>query len=114
MAETTESTAREHEFAEMQPGETGSQLLELADLDDVKLSVSVSLGESRMLVREILDLKVGSIVYLDKMAGELADISANGLPLAKGEIVVIGDALHVRLADINGVQEQSDEGDTVE
>ena len=48
------------------------------------------------------------------MAGELADICANNLPLAKGEIVVIGDALHVRLAEVNGAQERSDEGDNVE
>ena len=67
-----------------------------------------------MLVSEILALRVGSIVFLDKMAGELADICANNLPLAKGEIVVIGDALHVRLAEVNGAQERSDEGDNVE
>jgi len=56
-----------------------------------------------MLVREVLDLKQGSIVPLDKLAGEMTDIYVNGIPLAKGEVVVIGDSLHVRVGEILGV-----------
>ncbi len=74
--------------------------LDLDDLRDIRLRLTAELGQRRMRVHEVLALKVGSIVTLDKMAGELTDISVNGLPLARGEIVVISDILHVRMSEI--------------
>ena len=46
---------------------------------------------------------------LNKMAGEMTDILINGLPFAKGEVVVIGDALHIRVAEITGTSEFMDD-----
>ena len=60
-----------------------------------------------MLVREVLELKRGSIVQLDKLAGEMTDIYVNGLHLARGEVVVIADVLHVRIGEIVGREEKS-------
>lgn len=79
--------------------------LELTDLMNVPLEVSAELGRATMRVRDVLELKVGSLVTLDKMAGEMTDVFVNGLQLARGEVVVIGDMLHVRLAEIIGTGE---------
>jgi len=79
--------------------------LELGDIADVLLNISADLGVSQMDVKEILELKVGSIIPLDKMAGEMTDVLLNNLPMARGEVVVIGETLHVRISEIIGVNE---------
>lgn len=80
-----------------------SARLAMADLAAVPVTVGAELGRARMSVRDILDLKVGSLVTLTKNAGEPTDITVNGMHFAKGEVVVIGDALHVRVADVTDV-----------
>lgn len=114
MEVSNESKAEAHEFAEVEPpAEPAAQTHSLRDLASVRLSITADLGKSSMLVREVLDLKKGSVVSLDKLAGEMTDVYVNGMPLAKGEVVVIGDALHVRIAEIWGVNESdiAEEGD---
>ncbi len=114
MEVSNESKAEAHEFAEVEPpAEAAAQTLSLSDLAGVRLSITADLGKSSMLVRDIIELKKGSVVSLDKLAGEMTDVFVNGMPLAKGEVVVIGDALHVRIAEICGVNESdiAEEGD---
>jgi len=67
---------------------------------DVPLQISVELGKVKKLIREILELNLGSIIELDKMAGEPVDILVNGKMIAKGEVVVIDDSFGVRITDI--------------
>jgi flagellar motor switch protein FliN/FliY len=74
--------------------------LALDDLAGVPVRVAAELGRAKTRVREVLDLKVGSIVTLEKVAGETTDITLNGISFARGEVVVIGDMLHVRIAEI--------------
>ena len=74
--------------------------LDQEDVMSVRLRLTAELGQARIRVREVLALKVGSIVTLNRMAGELTDIFVNGLPLARGEVVVISDVLHVRMSEI--------------
>lgn len=107
MARTQPGGAQDHEFKEVAGDAVidSSERLVLEDLRRVNLDITADLGSSRMLVREVLELKKGSVVPLDKMAGEMTDVYVNGLVLAKGEIVVIGDTLHVRLAEIVGASE---------
>ncbi|MDR0381814.1 MAG: flagellar motor switch phosphatase FliY [Oscillospiraceae bacterium] len=69
-------------------------------LMDVPLSVSVELGKSKKYIREILDFNVGSIIVLDKMAGDMVDVIVNGKLIAKGEVVVIDDSYGARVTDI--------------
>jgi len=88
--------------------------LKLDDLKRVKLTVSADLGGCPMLVRDVLALQRGSVVQLSKLAGEMTDIYLNGLPLARGEVVVIGDTLHVRIGEIIGQEKQGDLSDAVE
>ena len=106
--------ASEHEFQEIVPvsGPPASNL-QLDDLKRVKLIVSADLGSCKMYVRDVLELQRGSVVQLDKLAGEMTDIYVNGQALARGEVVVIGDTLHVRIGEIMG-QEHKGEFDVQE
>lgn len=67
---------------------------------DVPLQISVELGKTRRKIQEILELSPGSIIELDKMAGEPVDILVNGKIIANGEVVVIDDTFGVRITDI--------------
>lgn len=69
---------------------------------DVPLQVTVELGRTRKLIREILELGPGSVIELDKLAGEPVDILANGKLIAKGEVVVIDENFGVRITEIIG------------
>lgn len=77
---------------------TGSQNLDL--ILDVALNVSVELGRTQKTVKEILDFSTGSIIELNKLAGEAVDLMINGKLFAKGEVVVIDENFGVRILDI--------------
>jgi len=88
------------ELDELPKGASQSEHLSLRDLTEVPLTIAAELGQTRTRVRDILALKVGSLVTLTKVAGEMADVTVNGIHFARGEIVVIGDILHVRIAEV--------------
>lgn len=67
---------------------------------DVILKVNVELGRSTMAVRDILNLGPGSVVELDRMAGEPVDVSINGTLIARGEVVVVDEKFGVRVTEI--------------
>jgi len=69
-------------------------------LFDISLQVTVELGQTEMTVREVLDLGLGSIIALNKAAGESVDILVNGRVVARGEVVVIDDMFGIRVIDI--------------
>jgi flagellar motor switch protein FliN/FliY len=67
---------------------------------DVPLSVTVELGRTRMTIQELLSLGPGSVVELDKVAGEPLDIVVNDRLVARGEAVVVNDKFGIRITDI--------------
>jgi flagellar motor switch protein FliN/FliY len=69
-------------------------------LMDVQMSVTVELGRTKMYIKDILGLGEGSIIELDKLAGEPVDLLVNGKLIAKGEVVVIDENFGVRVTDI--------------
>jgi flagellar motor switch protein FliN len=69
-------------------------------VQDIALDMTVELGRTRLLIRDILELGPGSIIELEKMAGEPVDLLANGLLIARGEVVVIEDNFGVRITEI--------------
>jgi flagellar motor switch protein FliN/FliY len=69
-------------------------------LYDIPLNVTVELGRTKRSVKEILELTTGSIIELDKLAGEPVDILVNNKLIAKGEVVVIDENFGVRVTDI--------------
>jgi flagellar motor switch protein FliN/FliY len=73
---------------------------------DVPLEVSVELGRTRMTVQDLLQLAPGSVVELDKVAGEALDILVNGRLVARGEAVVVNDKFGIRITDIVSPQER--------
>jgi flagellar motor switch protein FliN/FliY len=78
--------------------ENQSRRLEL--LLDVPLDLSVELGRTRMSIQDLLNLSPGSVVELDKIAGEPLDILVNDRLIARGEAVVVNDKFGVRITDI--------------
>ncbi len=69
-------------------------------LMDIPLEISVELGRVKMLVKDVVDLGTGSIVEIEKAAGEPVDVMVNGRLVARGEVVVIEDNFGVRITEI--------------
>lgn len=88
------------QFAPLKPGGIPSADTNIGLLLDVPLQITVELGRTRKLIRDILELAQGSVVELDKLAGEPVDILVNGKLIAKGEVVVIDENFGVRITDI--------------
>lgn len=75
-------------------------------LMDISLDVTVELGRSRQPIKDILSLSQGSVVELDKLAGEPVDVLVNQKPVAKGEVVVIDENFGVRITEILSPRER--------
>jgi flagellar motor switch protein FliN/FliY len=73
---------------------------DLARLHDVPVELAVEIGRTRMTIRETLGLAPGSIVSLNRLAGEPVDLLVNGQPLARGEVVVIDEEFGLRITEI--------------
>lgn len=67
---------------------------------DIPLHLTVELGRTKMLVKDLLQLNQGSVVELGKLAGELLDVFVNSKLVARGEAVVVNEKFGVRLVDI--------------
>lgn len=67
---------------------------------DIPMQVSVQLGSARMLIRDLLQLGQGSVVELDKLAGEPMEVLVNNKLVARGEVVVVNEKFGVRLTDV--------------
>src|SRR3954454_16299964 len=80
------------------PGPSSERRMDL--LLDVPLDVSVELGRARMTIQDLLGLGPGSVIELDKIAGEALDILVNDRLVARGEAVVVNDKFGVRITDI--------------
>lgn len=79
------------------------------DLDfllDIPLEVTVELGRARMLIRDLLQLGQGSILELDKLAGEPLEILVNNRLVARGEVVVVNEKFGIRLTEVISPQER--------
>ncbi len=69
-------------------------------LSDVNLRVKIELGRTRMLVEDVLDLGEGSVVELDKLAGDPVDVYVNERLIARGEVLVLNDNFCVRISEV--------------
>jgi flagellar motor switch protein FliN/FliY len=67
---------------------------------DIPLEISVEVGRSRILVRDLLELQEGSLIELDKLAGEPLDLYVNSRLIARGEAVVVNEKFGLRLTDV--------------
>ena len=69
-------------------------------LENIEVKLTVEVGGTRISIRDLLKLNEGSVIELDRLAGEHLDILVNGTLLAKGEIVLIGESLGIRFTEI--------------
>ena len=77
-------------------------MADLRRLSDVPIDLTVEIGRTRLTVGETLELRQGSILTLNRMAGEPVDLLVNGTPIAHGEVVVIDEQFGVRVTDVLG------------
>jgi len=80
-------------------GESGSAL-GLSNLTDVPVKVTVEVGRAKLTLAELIDLRSGSLVELDREAHEPADILVNGKVVARGEIITMNDSYGVRITSL--------------
>jgi len=84
-------------------GDDGLNKLKVQNLDfilDIPLKVTVELGRTQVVIKDLLQLGQGSVLELDKLAGEPLEILVNGKLVAKGEVVVVNEKFGIRLTDI--------------
>lgn len=96
------------QFAPISPGGTPALPNNLGLIFDVPLQVSVELGKASKTIKEILELGPGSVVELDRLAGEPVDMIVNGKLIAKCEVVVINETFGIRITEIVNPQDRVD------
>lgn len=101
-----EAAAEEAEAAPMEDF-TGGMAAAMGDEDlnlevilDIPITVSVEIGRTKIPIRNLLQLNQGSVVELDRLAGEPLDVMVNGTLIAHGEVVVVNERFGIRLTDV--------------
>jgi flagellar motor switch protein FliN/FliY len=92
--------AKPASFAPVQDKKGGDSLKNIDFILDVPLKINVTLGTTRMVIKELLQLGQGSVIELEKLAGEPMDVMIGDKLIARGEVVVVNDKFGIRLTDI--------------
>ncbi len=79
---------------------TGEEKRKLDTILDIPVTISIEVGRSKINIRNLLQLNQGSVVELDRVAGEPLDVLVNGTLIAHGEVVVVNDKFGIRLTDV--------------
>ena len=103
--ETVESSSAELSPPE-QNGRDAKTPNDLEFILDISLTISARLGSAKMMIRDLLQLGHGSIVELDKLAGEPLEIFVNDKMIARGEVVVVNEKFGVRLTEVVSAMER--------
>ncbi|MDG4867327.1 flagellar motor switch protein FliN [Guyparkeria sp. 1SP6A2] len=105
-AQTESGGGDADEKVEMEQFQTGSPLDEGENpvnfdvIMDVPVNISMEIGRTSINIRNLLQLNQGSIVELDRLAGEPLDVLVNGTLIARGEVVVVNEKFGIRLTDV--------------
>lgn len=73
---------------------------------DIPVTISMEIGRTKISIRNLLQLNQGSVVELDRLAGEPMDVLVNGTLIAHGEVVVVNEKFGIRLTDVISAQER--------
>lgn len=84
----------------------GEAPLNLEAILDIPVTLSVVIGSTKISIRNLLQLNQGSVVELDRLAGEPLDVMVNGTLVAHGEVVVVNEKFGIRLTDVVSAQER--------
>ena len=109
MESDTENTALESAPVEELEDSAVQGEGQAADLDsilDISVSLSVEIGQTDLSIRNLLQLNQGSVVELDRLAGEPLDVLVNGTLVAHGEVVVVNEKFGIRLTDVVSTHER--------
>ena len=82
------------------------QTADLESILDISVSLSVEIGQTDLSIRNLLQLNQGSVVELDRLAGEPLDVLVNGTLVAHGEVVVVNEKFGIRLTDVVSTHER--------
>jgi flagellar motor switch protein FliN/FliY len=94
------SDASSYRLSEFTPAAPSKETATLDLIRDVELDLKIELGRTHMYLEDVLKLRKGSVVPLDKMAGDPVDIYVNGRLIARGEVLVLNDNFCVRVAEL--------------
>ena len=91
---------KQFEFKDLGGTTAANEPVSLDLLRDVQLDLKIELGRTQMHLEDVLRLKQGAVVALDKLAGDPVDVYANGRLIARGEVLVLNDNFCVRVAEL--------------
>jgi len=75
-------------------------------LENIEVKLTVEVGSTEIKIRDLLRLNEGSVVELDRLAGDPLDILANGTTIAKGEVVMVGERFGIRFTEVSDPEER--------
>ncbi len=84
----------------MSAAETKDTAESLRMLETIEVKLTVEVGRTELTIRDLLRLSEGSIIELDRLAGDPLDVLVNGTTIAKGEVVVVGERFGIRVGEI--------------
>lgn len=93
-------------FPSVQSAETGGTPKNIDFILDIPMSVTVYVGSAKMAIRDLLQLAQGSVIELDKLAGEPMEVMVNNKLVARGEVVVVNEKFGIRLTDVVSAAER--------
>ena len=99
-----ENTPEVESTTPSKPGGISSEKLKI--LESIEVDISIEVGRTEMTIKDLLLLNEGSVIELDRLAGEPLDILVNGAIIAKGEVVMVGERYGVRFTDIVDPEER--------
>ncbi len=117
MAESESTTPRDSQsgggaspqlasFPPVQNAETGGSSKNIDFILDIPMNVAVYVGSTKMAIRDLLQLAQGSVIELDKLAGEPMEVMVNNKLVARGEVVVVNEKFGIRLTDVVSAAER--------
>ena len=103
---TTEAIAQEKSDSKQKEAEQGSAAVSnLRVLENIEVKLTVEVGNTEIKIKDLLRLNEGSVVELERLAGEPLDILANGTKIAKGEVVMVGEKFGIRFTEVADPEE---------
>ncbi|HEY9051340.1 MAG TPA: flagellar motor switch protein FliN [Gammaproteobacteria bacterium] len=97
---TSEAKAKKPKFDELKDESMPGTDVKLDVVLDIPVTISMEIGRTKISIRNLLQLNQGSVVELDRLAGEPMDVLVNGTLIARGEVVVVNEKFGIRLTDI--------------
>ena len=102
----TSEKSEQIETSDKGPSPENSAVNNLRVLENIDVRLTVEVGNTEIKIRDLLRLNEGSVVELDRLAGEPLDILANGTMIAKGEVVMVGERFGIRLTEVVDPEER--------